>query len=227
MMMKLSVITFKHFRKDTSSVSRPNCQREIRNSREPNFPSQNSEMEPLNPIRKMKREREQNIFDAPPYCRKEFPVIPLVDECLPVPLKLDVSDATRLMYFMENFNGISSQELEFDINTYLKTMCQASDVFIIHIMRISQQGRVQMLTDRVLENEVIMPLSRKTIDSIIKWDGQNYVCSKDLDPEVRRICRKVMGRKGDPMHVIPVLCRCRRDKDETLRIHGNPVSFIR
>ncbi|XP_044745225.1 cGMP-dependent 3',5'-cyclic phosphodiesterase-like [Coccinella septempunctata] len=183
-------------------------------------------MEPLNPMRKMKKEREQNIFDAPPYCQKEFPVIPLVDECLPVPLRLEVSDATRIMYFMENFNGISSQELEFDINTYLKEACQASDVFIIHIMRISQQGRVQMLTDRVLENEVIMPLSRKTIDSIIKWDGRNYVCSKELDPEVRKICRAVMGKKGDPMHVIPILCRCRRDKDSTLRFHGNPVALV-
>ncbi|KAL3289241.1 hypothetical protein HHI36_003673 [Cryptolaemus montrouzieri] len=183
-------------------------------------------MEPLNPIRKIKKEREQHIFDAPPYCRKEFPCIPLVDECTPVPVKLEVSDATKIMYFMENFNGISTKELEFDINTYLKKMCQATDVFIIHIMRISEQGRVQMLTDRVLEHEVVMPLTNRTINSIIKWDGENYVCSKELDPEIRKICRKVMGKKGDPMHVIPILCRCRRDRDETLRIHGNPVALV-
>lgn len=183
-------------------------------------------MEPLNPIVKKPKEKEQHIFDPPPYCKKRFPVIPLADECIPLPLKLEASDPTKLMYFMENFTGVTSNELEHDINTYLRHECGASDVFMIHILRVSGQGRVKMLTDRVLDNEVIHPLSMREVNSLIKWNGENYYCAPNLSPEVHKIARKVLGRKGDPMNVVPILCRCRRERDETLKIYGNPVALV-
>ncbi|KAK9891165.1 hypothetical protein WA026_013482 [Henosepilachna vigintioctopunctata] len=185
-----------------------------------------TEIEPLGQVCRKRKERIESMVEQPPYCQKEFPCLPIIDDCLPVPLRLEVSDATRLMYFMENFNGVTSKEQEYDINTYLKKTCEASDVFIIHIIRSSDQGRVQMLSDRVLEDEIVMPLSKRTLNAIVQFDGQNYFCANDLHPDVKRICTAVMDREGDPMNVIPIISRCRRNKDESLKIHGNPVALV-
>ncbi|KAJ8920746.1 hypothetical protein NQ315_004886, partial [Exocentrus adspersus] len=157
----------------------------------------------------MSDSKENKLFIPPQYCKKT----PVYDEEVykeEVQLsKLDVLDPAKILYLCENLTDRTTKPLEVKINKFLKSESEASMVFLINLLSVSEEARVQVVMDRILDSNINIPLSEEAIIAIVEYKDNSLKCTDNLDPKIQGLINEIVPKESDVI-IIPVLAMERK-----------------
>ncbi|XP_030758996.1 cGMP-dependent 3',5'-cyclic phosphodiesterase-like isoform X2 [Sitophilus oryzae] len=148
------------------------------------------------------------FFLVPPYCKKILKENEdKHDDILEEPLaKIEVSNPSKILQLLADLTNKSTRRLEIKINRYLKNECECSFVFIINIHSISEEGVVQVIQERKLEENIRGILSESAINNILEIKPDNEK-SISLDPKIQQLIKDVVPDGSGEVVIVPIIAQ--------------------
>ncbi|KAJ8962989.1 hypothetical protein NQ317_003803 [Molorchus minor] len=131
----------------------------------------------------MSFESNNELFRTPPYCKTPSRFDPEVfEDDIPL-LKLEVADPGKVLQLCEDLTERCTRHLEVKINKYMKSQSNASMVFLINLLTVSEEAVVQVVTDK---------LSETTISNIVEFKDHCFKCPEVLDLKIQGLINDVV-----------------------------------
>ncbi|KAJ8954395.1 hypothetical protein NQ318_011068 [Aromia moschata] len=158
----------------------------------------------------MSFESNNDLFRPPPYCKRPSrPDDEVFEEDTPL-LKLEVSDPSKILQLCEDLTERSTKDLEVKINKCLKSQSDASMVFMINLLNVSEEALVQAITGKILEPIIRTQLSEDTINNLVKYKDNCFICPEVMDPKIQGLIHEIVPEDSGEVVVVPILATERR-----------------
>ncbi|KAF7283461.1 hypothetical protein GWI33_000545 [Rhynchophorus ferrugineus] len=158
-------------------------------------------------------EEKLQFFLIPPYCKK-LGVLNEIDHETTEDMslaKIEVSNPSRILQLVKDLTDKSTKKLEIKINRYLKRECESNFVFMINLHSVSEEAVVQVIQEKILDENIRKVLSEGTINNILTFQSNITKSCDQLDLKIQELVVEIVPEGTGEVIIVPVLAKEHRD----------------
>ncbi|KAF7283462.1 cGMP-dependent 3',5'-cyclic phosphodiesterase-like [Rhynchophorus ferrugineus] len=160
-------------------------------------------------------EEKLQFFLIPPYCKK-LGVLNEIDHETTEDMslaKIEVSNPSRILQLVKDLTDKSTKKLEIKINRYLKRECESNFVFMINLHSVSEEAVVQVIQEKILDENIRKVLSEGTINNILTFQSNITKSCDQLDLKIQELVVEIVPEGTGEVIIVPVLAKEHREDD--------------
>ncbi|XP_022902922.1 cGMP-dependent 3',5'-cyclic phosphodiesterase-like [Onthophagus taurus] len=155
-------------------------------------------MECIPKYKPIKRIRK-NLFEPPPYC-KTFDRKMALKHSACIPVKLEVSDPSKILQLVETMNDANSKGLEKKINRYLQRETESQLVFLIGIML--NEATIQVVGPEKIDRRKCK-LSEDVVENLCS-ESLDYYTMENLNQVFQTMILGITGTDDFKSVIVPI-----------------------
>lgn len=94
----------------------------------------------------------------------------------------------------------------------LRAESEATTVFMINLLNVSEEAVVQVVLDKILDKCVRTALSEDTISNIVEYKNNSLSCAEKLDPKIQSLIDEIVPKGSGELIIIPILAKERQGR---------------